>query len=88
LTVTVSPNPNLGSKPGGGNITFSFGVSISGGSGSYSISWDTGDTGYGTSVTVHVPANDEVDGFVNCSVTDLVTGASGSGSAEYIAHGF
>lgn len=84
----ISPNPGIGSHPGGGSVTFTFGVSVSGGSGSYSISWSTGDTGGSTTFTEHVAADDEQDGFIGVSVVDLSTGATGSDTAEWIAHGF
>jgi hypothetical protein len=88
LSVTITPNPNVSHVAGGGTAHFTFGVSISGGSGLYSIHWDDGSTGGSRDVSTHAFANDETDGSVSVSVTDLITGETSGDSAEWVALGF
>lgn len=84
--MTISPNPDIESHPGGGTVTFNFGASASGGTGSYTYTWSTGATGDSTSFNEHAFASEETDGSVSVTVHDGVTTASDS--ADWIADGF
>jgi hypothetical protein len=88
LSASISPNPNTQSVPGGGTAFFSFGASVSGGSGSgYTGAWSTGDTGFSTSFTEHAFPSEETDGTVGFTAGDSL-GNTASDSADWIADGF
>lgn len=85
--MVVSPDPNTQSHPGGGSVTFTFNRTISGGTGPYTTSWSTGDTGASTTFNEHAFPSEETNGNVSVTVTDSL-GATASYTAEWIADGF